>query len=86
MTNEPKHNTENLTVGTEVTIHIGSDRYAAKIVKSTARTCVAEYTAGGMKGKQLTFRLTTRDAFYYTSGRSHYLRLDGAHHVMNPSF
>lgn len=80
------NNTENLTVGTLVTICIGSDRYAGKVVKSTRRTCVVEYLYGGMKGDTRTFRLTTADAAYYTYRVHHYLTLGEARQEMDPSF
>lgn len=80
------NNTESLAVGTLVTICIGSDRYAGKVVKSTRRTCVVEYLYGGMKGEHKTFRLTTRDAAYYTYHVHYYLLLDCARQELDPSF
>lgn len=57
----------NVPVATPVTVCIGSDRYAAKVVKSTRCTCTVEYTLGGLKGKMKIFRLT--DDGYTCEGR-----------------
>lgn len=61
-------NMNNVPVGTLVTVHTGSDRYAAKVVKSTRCTCTVEYTSGGgLKGKTRIFRLA--DDGYTCEGR-----------------
>ncbi len=86
MTNtETKHNTEYLTVGTRVSVCIGSDQYAATVVKSTKRTATIKYD-GRHNDEELTFRLTTADARYYTHRQHHYLLLDGGHTKLDPSF
>lgn len=80
-------NTENVPAGTPVTIRIGSDRYAGVVVKSTARTMTVTYTEGGLAGNELIFRLTTKDALYYTHKRHHYIaRIGEAIHEMDRGF
>lgn len=50
-----------LLVGCPATVGIGSDSYAARVVKATAslKTITVEFT-GSLAGKVMTFRLTKR--------------------------
>lgn len=62
-----------VTLETLVSICVGSDQYAAKVVKVTRSTVTAAFkSSGGMNGKELIFRARRNS---WKAGRSYYLYL-----------
>lgn len=68
-----------LMVGLPCTVGIGSDRYAGKVVKTTAKTITVEWN-----GDTSTFRLSKHGS--WRSDRSLYLVVGYAKEYMDPSF
>lgn len=50
-------NTNNTADTTAATIHIGSDSYAATIVRRTAKTVTLRWDSPSFDGKEQTFRM-----------------------------
>ena len=78
-TNDPRK--MDLLVGLPATIHIGSDRYAAKVVRVTAKTIVVSRHEGDTDGQ--VFRFTKRG---WQAGRSYRLTVGYAEDYRDPSF
>lgn len=69
-----------MMLGLPATISIGSDSYAARVVKTTAKTITAAYDHSG---KQMTFRATKHG---WTYRKHHHLAVGFARDYRDPSF
>lgn len=75
--------TANIEIGSLGTVSIGSDNYAVKVVRKTAKTLTVEYLYGGQKGSTKIFR----NCGGVWSYKSHYiLTLGEARQEMDPGF
>lgn len=63
-------NTNNTADNTAATIHIGSDSYAATIVRRTAKTVTLRWDDAAFDGQEQTFRMNKRGSWANGSYRA----------------